>query len=93
MKSKKVDLLTIAHFIQWFIIGIIFPKRYVLAFILGIIWELFEIFIVENKTMYNFVKNNWFISENYWNETMTNKGIDIVTNMLGYIIGSNIIGK
>jgi hypothetical protein len=90
MKSKNVDLLTIVHFVQWFIIGIIFPKRYVLAFILGIIWEIFEIFIVENKTMYNFVKNNWFISENYWNETMTNKGIDLVMNMLGYIIGSNI---
>jgi glycopeptide antibiotics resistance protein len=37
-------------------------------------------------------KTYWFIPEPIWNETIKNKIIDMIVNILGYAIGT-IIGK
>ena len=58
MKSTTIDLFTFNHFILWLVIGYIYPNKYYLALFLGILWEVFERFIVYNKKLYNFVSAN-----------------------------------
>ena len=88
--TVTLDLMSISHFLLWFIIGLLFPNHYVLALILGIIWELLEVIFVEQKHIYNFLKKYWLLPERYWNEKKTNKGMDLILNMSGYFVGSSI---
>ena len=90
MKSTTFDLFTLNHLILWIIIGYFFPNKYYLALFLGIVWELFERYVVYDKTIYNCVKKNWPVPEKYWNEINTNSFVDICVNMLGYYIGSKL---
>jgi hypothetical protein len=87
---KTMDLFTINHILLWIFIGYMYPNRYYLAFFLGILWELFERFVVYEKTLYRIVKTYWPVPERYWNETGKNSLLDIGVNMVGYYIGSNI---
>ena len=89
-KSTTIDIFTLNHIILWIIIGYIYPNKYYLALFLGILWELFERFIIYNKPLYFFVKKYWPVPEKYWNEINKNSFIDIFVNMIGYYIGSNI---
>jgi hypothetical protein len=89
-KSNTIDILTLNHMILWAIIGYFYPNNYYLALFIGILWELFERYIVYNKQLYNFVKKYWFVPEKYWNEININSFIDIIVNMIGYYIGSNM---
>ena len=88
MKSTTFDLFTLNHLILWIIIGYLVPNKYYLALFLGILWELFERYIVYHKSLYTFVKKNWPVPEKYWNEINTNSFVDICVNMIGYYIGS-----
>jgi hypothetical protein len=88
--SSTFDKSHISHFLFYVVIGIIYPNQYLLAFMLSIVWELFEILIVTNDTLYNLTSKYWIIPEVYWNETLANKGIDIICNMTGYALGSMI---
>lgn len=87
---KTVDLFTLNHILLWIGIGYVYPNKYYLAFFLGILWELFERFIVYDKTAYHLVKTYWPVPERYWNETDKNSILDIGVNMVGYYIGSRI---
>ncbi len=87
---KTVDLFTLNHILLWIGIGYAYPNKYYLALFLGILWELFERFIVYDKTAYSFVKTYWPVPERYWNETDKNSILDIGVNMVGYYIGSNL---
>jgi hypothetical protein len=90
-ESQDIDKFHIVHLIEWIIFGYLFPKKYLLAFTLMILWELGEKIISSNKTLYNFFKKYWTLtSSKYWNETNTNKLIDMIMNIIGYYIGSNI---
>jgi hypothetical protein len=91
MNLEYINLFTLTHFILWFMIGIMYPSYYKLAFLLSIIWELAEEYFVQTPSLYLFLKKNWFVPEKYWNEGIGNKLIDIVTNMAAYYIGSNIV--
>jgi hypothetical protein len=87
---KTVDLFTLNHILLWIFIGYLYPNHYYLAFFLGILWELFERFVVYEKNLYRLVKTYWPVPERYWNETDKNSLLDIGVNMVGYYIGSNI---
>ena len=87
---KTMDLFTINHILLWIFIGYVYPNKYYLALFLGILWELFERFVVYEKTLYHLVKTYWPVPERYWNETGKNSLPDIGVNMVGYYIGSNI---
>ncbi len=87
---KTVDLFTLNQILLWGFIGYLYPNRYYLAFFLGILWELFERFVVYEKTLYRLVKTYLPVHERYWNETDKNSLLDIGVNMVGYYIGSNI---
>jgi hypothetical protein len=89
-KNKTVDILTIVHFILYFILGVYFPNNKKEIFMFMILWELFEHLIVVNKTTYNLAKKYWIIPERYWNESMGNKLVDIVANVVGYSLGSRL---
>jgi hypothetical protein len=87
---KTIDLFTLNHILLWIFIGYVYPNKYYLALFLGILWKLFERFIVYEKTLYRIVKTYWPVPERYWNETDKNSLLDIGVNMVGYYIGSNI---
>jgi hypothetical protein len=87
---KTIDMFTLNQILLWGFIGYLYPNRYYLAFFLGILWELFERFVVYEKTLYRLVKTYWPVPERYWNETDKNSLLDIGVNMVGYYIGSNI---
>ena len=58
--------------------------------LLGILWELFEYMIVKVDVLYNLTKQYWFVPEKYWNESIYNKIIDMIFNILGYSLGCYI---
>jgi len=90
-ESKDIDIFHIVHLVEWFIFGYFFPNRYALAFLLMILWELFEKIISSNKILYDFVKKYWTLTTPaHWNETYINKLLDMLMNIIGYYIGSSI---
>ena len=92
--NKPIDILTIVHLLIWISIGYIFPNHYLNALLLGILWELFEYYIiVKVNIIYVFTKKYWFVPEKYWNERIYNKIIDLIINMMGYYIGSKLFHK
>ena len=91
--NKPIDILTLIHLLIWIIIGYFFPNYYLIALLLGILWELFEYMIVRVNKLYVLTKTYWFVPEKYWNERIYNKIIDIIINMIGYYIGSQLLHK
>ena len=49
--------------------------------------------IVRVNKLYVLTKTYWFVPEKYWNERIYNKIIDIIINMIGYYIGSQLLHK
>lgn len=88
--SKDIDVNHINHLLQWIIIGILFPNKWILAILLMILWEGLEYMIVYVEPFYYIIKNYWPIPEIYWNETKNNKIFDMVVNILGYALGSKL---
>jgi hypothetical protein len=88
--SQTFDINHFNHLFLYIIFGIIFFKKYLLAFIISILWAYFEILIIRIKPLYNLTKKYWIVPEKYWNETHINKLIDIIINMIGFFIGSLI---
>ena len=80
----------INHFLIYTIFGILIPNRYILIVVVSILWELFEILLVENKALYKFTKKYWFVEEKYWNEIHNNKILDLFINLFGYYVGSTM---
>jgi hypothetical protein len=89
--NKPIDILTLIHLLIWVTIGYFFPNHYLIALLLGILWELFEYMIVKVDIFYVLAKKYWFIPEKYWNERIYNTIIDIIVNMIGYYIGSQLL--
>ena len=90
-ESDDIDKFQLVHLIEWIIFGYLFPKKYELAFIIMILWELGEKIISSNEYLYNFFKKHWTLtSSKYWNETYINKLLDMIMNITGYYIGSSI---
>ena len=90
MHHGNIDILSIGHFLTFFIFGIFVKNKYKGALLLGILWEIFEIIISHNKLIKNFILENWVIPEYYWNDTFSHKITDIIINMIGYHVGNLI---
>ena len=88
--NKPIDFLSLIHLLIWIIIGYFIPNYYLIALLLGILWELFEYMLVKVNILYVLTKKYWFVPEKYWNERIYNKIIDIIINMIGYYIGSHL---
>ena len=90
MHHGNIDVLSLGHFLTFFTLGIFVKDKYKGAFLLGILWEVFEIINSQNQTIKNFILENWVIPEYYWNDTFSHKITDIIINMIGYHIGNLI---
>lgn len=88
MNNNVFDAMSINHFLIYTILGIIFPNKWLLAVIIMISWEIFEMMLVKHTFLYEMMKKHWIIPEIYWNENKINKLSDMVFNVLGYAIGS-----
>ena len=69
-----LNLYSIGHFLQWFLIGHFLLNNWYIFFILSIGWELLEIILP-----YKFAA-----------ETYDNKILDIIINYLGFYLGNYI---
>jgi hypothetical protein len=67
-----LNLYSLGHLIQWFIIGRFFLKSWVIFFALSIGWELLELVLP-----YEFAV-----------ETYLNKFTDIIVNSVGFYVGN-----
>jgi hypothetical protein len=84
------DVLSVNHFLIYFIAGLFFKNQYMLFFIISLVWEIFEYMISHTERARQFVIKYWFVPEKYWNEHYTNKVLDVIINMTGYYIGNAI---
>ena len=74
-----IDVWHVYHLLFWMIIGMLVPRQYVLAFLIGVSWELLEHFSNTSEK----AKNNIFKA----------RYEDVIVNMIGYTIGSIIVTK
>jgi hypothetical protein len=90
--NKLFDIASFLHFINFVIIGILFKNHYIYAFILGVLWELFEKYFVNIGYVKNKLLNNIFTKkyQYLWDENINNQIIDLIINMIGYYIGNKI---
>ncbi len=90
MKSTPVDLHSIIHFVNFFILGYFVNDRYTFAFLLGIVWEVFEYYVTRHKGLRRVIRR-LSISKKYWDEShCLNPVLDILFNMTGYYSGNYI---
>lgn len=73
------DLWHITHILLYIIIGIIYPDNYLLIFIISIIWEFYEDYMFK-----------YIIKNSNCNDIICLRFEDIILNLFGYFIGSNI---
>ena len=90
--NKLFDIASFLHFINFVIIGILFKDHYIYAFILGVLWEIFEKYFVNIGYVKNKLLNNIFTKkyQYLWDENINNQIIDLIINMIGYYIGNKI---
>ena len=74
------DVASFLHLFNFMILGKIMKDNYIIAFLLGILWEVFEYIVINQKKLLQYDK--------IWNETLENKKMDIVLNIIGYHIGN-----
>jgi len=76
-KNLEIRGWLISHFLLYLIIGLICPNQFILFFIIGFAWEIFE-YIYFSMT-----------GNKFWtNGTTKFQYIDIIVNTLGYLSGS-----
>tara|TARA_Y100001970_G_scaffold269563_1_gene362218 strand:- start:503 stop:784 length:282 start_codon:yes stop_codon:yes gene_type:complete len=90
MDHGIIDLLSLFHFLLYFCIGLFYKDKYLIIFIIGIIWEIFEKFIITTEYTRDLLLEYWFIPELYINDTLEHSIVDIIINMIGYTIGNKI---
>ena len=87
--NNCVDILSLSHFIFFLIFGLYVKNRYILAFLLGIVWEIFEYLVVNNDYIKPLLIKYWFIPQKYWEEKyVINRVTDLIFNILGYYGGN-----
>jgi hypothetical protein len=88
--NHNLDILSIFHFFSYLCFGYFVKHKYILVFIISILWELFEKILVSNPYTLYLLKQYWFIPIEYIDDTFEHSLTDIMINMIGYTIGSNI---
>ena len=91
MNLEYINIFTFVHFILWFMFGILYPNQYGLTILLSFLWEIVEGYSSQDPVIYPLLQKYWIIPEKYWNEGMGNKITDIIANIGGYYVASNIV--
>ena len=92
MLNQLLDITSFAHVFNFMILGLLFPSNYIGAFILGIVWELFEECITKKQVSRDLIVQHFKDYQYLWDETKKNKVMDLVLNMIGYYLGNKIRG-
>ena len=86
-EGGAIDFLSFVHVITYLVIGIFVKDQYVLAFVIGVIWEIVEYMMVNNPRISKLIIYYYPIRIEKW-EDKYNKFFDLVFNMIGYYIGN-----
>ena len=87
MNNNPIDILSLVHFIIFFVFGLFVKNKYIFAFLIGVIWEIIEYYVVNNNRQ--LLINYWPIPQKYWDEThKLNPPFDLLFNMSGYYLGN-----
>ena len=92
MLNQLLDIASFAHVFNFMILGLLFPSNYIGAFILGIVWELFEECITKKELSKDLLVQHFKDYQYLWDETKKNKIMDLLLNMIGYYVGNKIRG-
>ena len=91
----ELDGWSMTHFLLFLFIGYQFPDKFILAFSLGVIWELFEHYYGENRPGWlggygdcKQLASDKKSDGNWW----YGKWTDVLMNFLGLVVGS-YLGK
>ena len=90
MHHGNLDFLSIGHFTLYFVIGLFWKHKYIIILVLGILWEIIEHILINNEYTKSLLVWFWPIPEKYINDTFDHSITDIIINMIGYTIGSNL---
>lgn len=89
--DQIIDKMSIIHFLNFFILGILLKNRFMSALLLGIVWELFEYIVTRNKYTRRVLIKYWPIPKRLWEENnILNRVCDLCLNMIGYYFGNKI---
>jgi hypothetical protein len=97
-----MDILSICHFLIYFVLAFFIKEDYVLITIIGISWELFEYSITNIPLIRDFLikywplRNKWMLDNNginvpWMTEQIKNRIEDLLFNTLGYVCGTLLI--
>ena len=90
-KDPVFDEMSIMHFTNYVALGLFIKNKYFFAFLIGIIWEIFEYNVTNNKYLENLLVEYWPIPKRLWEEkNIFNRIVDLICNMLGYYVGSSL---
>lgn len=88
--NHNFDILSIVHFLLYLFLGYFYKNNYLFVLVIGVVWELFEKALVSNSYARYILKEYWFIPIEYIDDTFDHSITDIIMNMIGYAVGSNI---
>ena len=91
----ELDGWSMTHYLFFMLVGFIYPQKFIITMIIGIIWELFEHFYGKNRPGWlggygdcnNLATDK--ISGNWW----YGKWSDILCNSAGFITGAFLKNK
>jgi hypothetical protein len=83
-KCEGCDLWALTHFTMYFILAYFFPRYYVLLFIIGVLYEVFEYVIGRTKNSFKYLGPMTTDGDQSW---WYGRVSDIVFNTFGIITG------
>lgn len=88
---QDCDSWMLLHFLLYFVLGLMFPKRHMLFLIIGILWEVYEQYNGKyNITFMGLSSNRGTKNDDMW---WYGRSIDVAANCAGYILGDYLISK
>ena len=88
--NTPLDALSLVHFSSFFVMGLLVKNHFLVALLLGIVWEFVEHAIVHFGPTRALLLRYWPIPPRHWDEKIENKIVDIFVNMCGYALGNYI---
>ena len=88
--NRVLDMASYLHMINFTILGYLLPGEYMIALCLGIVWEVIELRGTRHPSIRPWLDENLSSLKYLWNETLHNKYMDLLLNMGGYYLGTQL---
>jgi hypothetical protein len=89
-QNQPVDIASLLHLVNFMIFGYLIRDQYLLAFGVGVVWELLERWITNHPTIRTYLIHYLPELSHLWDETTQNKQYDLLINMIGYYLGNQL---